>query len=67
MMSYKIDILQGLERPKEPGLKSLRTVRELQEGMVSYDFFSYRNFYESSKNELYCLKLVIYLLWVSLD
>ncbi|KAI3421692.1 uncharacterized protein J3R85_011881 [Psidium guajava] len=26
--------LQGLERPKEPGLSSLRTVRELQEGMV---------------------------------
>lgn len=26
---------QGLERPKEPGLSSLRTVRELQEGMVS--------------------------------
>ncbi|WOL09087.1 xaa-Pro dipeptidase isoform X1 [Canna indica] len=25
---------QGLERPKEPGLKSLRTIRELQEGMV---------------------------------
>ncbi|GLT79053.1 hypothetical protein SLA2020_505630 [Shorea laevis] len=25
---------KGLERPKEPGLKSLRTIRELQEGMV---------------------------------
>lgn len=31
--------LQGLEKRKEPGLKSLRTVRELQEGMVSNDFF----------------------------
>lgn len=27
--------MQGMERPKEPGLKSLRTIRELQEGMVS--------------------------------
>ncbi|WVZ25739.1 hypothetical protein V8G54_004283 [Vigna mungo] len=26
--------LQGLERRKEPGLKSLRTIRDLQEGMV---------------------------------
>ncbi|KAJ9688206.1 hypothetical protein PVL29_014099 [Vitis rotundifolia] len=26
--------LEGLERPKEPGLKSLRTVRDLREGMV---------------------------------
>ncbi|KAJ1438018.1 Peptidase M24 [Sesbania bispinosa] len=26
--------LQGLERRKEPGLKSLRTIRQLQEGMV---------------------------------
>ncbi|XP_022147628.1 xaa-Pro dipeptidase [Momordica charantia] len=26
--------LQGLERPKEPGLNALRTVRELKEGMV---------------------------------
>nr|AKF43190.1 metallopeptidase M24 family protein [Erodium foetidum] len=26
--------LKGLERPKEPGLRSLRTVRELKEGMV---------------------------------
>ncbi|KAG6538860.1 hypothetical protein ZIOFF_004012 [Zingiber officinale] len=25
---------QGLERPKEPGLKALRTIRKLQEGMV---------------------------------
>lgn len=25
---------KGIERPKEPGLRSLRTVRELQEGMV---------------------------------
>ncbi|KAJ4789078.1 Xaa-Pro dipeptidase [Rhynchospora pubera] len=25
---------EGLERPKEPGLRSLRTVRELQKGMV---------------------------------
>ncbi|GMN50708.1 hypothetical protein TIFTF001_019838 [Ficus carica] len=25
---------KGMERPKEPGLKSLRTIRELQEGMV---------------------------------
>ncbi|XP_038880097.1 xaa-Pro dipeptidase [Benincasa hispida] len=26
--------LQGLERPKEPGLNALRTVRDLEEGMV---------------------------------
>ncbi|XP_077217115.1 metallopeptidase M24 family protein [Tasmannia lanceolata] len=25
---------KGMERPKEPGLRSLRTIRELQEGMV---------------------------------
>eukprot|EP00494_Astrolonche_serrata_P016398 UN16562 len=25
---------EGLERPKEPGLSSLRTIRELKEGMV---------------------------------
>lgn len=29
---------QGLERPKEPGLSSLRTIRELKEGMVSTCF-----------------------------
>ena len=29
---------QGLERRKEPGLRSLRTVRDLQEGMVSNGF-----------------------------
>lgn len=29
--------LQGLERPKEPGLSSLRTARKLLEGMVSAD------------------------------
>lgn len=30
--------LQGVERPKERGLKSLRTARELQQGMVSLCF-----------------------------
>ena len=29
-------LLQGLERPEEPGLNALRTVRDLKEGMVSY-------------------------------
>ena len=28
-------MLQGIERPKEPGLRSLRTARELKEDMVS--------------------------------
>lgn len=32
--------LQGTERSKEPGLKSLRTVRELQERMVTNVFLS---------------------------
>jgi len=28
-----------MERQKEPGLRALRTIRELQEGMVSNEFF----------------------------
>jgi hypothetical protein len=35
-----LHFLQGLERRKEPGLRALRTIRELQEGMVSNEFFS---------------------------
>lgn len=31
-------ILQGVERPKERGLKSLRTARKLEEGMVGATF-----------------------------
>lgn len=30
---------QEMERPKEPGLSALRTIRELQEGMVGYVVF----------------------------
>lgn len=33
--------MQGMERPKEPGLRSLRTVRELQEGMVLMEILSF--------------------------
>lgn len=35
-MTVVLSQMQGMERPKEPGLSALRTVRELQEGMVSH-------------------------------
>lgn len=49
--------MQGKERPKEPGLRALRTARELQEGMVSIQAF---NFYiwRFYLNHLY-LKLML--------
>lgn len=31
---FYFSFLKGVERPKEPGLKSLRTARDLLEGMV---------------------------------
>lgn len=56
--------LQGAERPKEPGLKSLRTNRDLMEGMVRLHtlfilFFIIRTLYFEKLYRIIVVKLAL--------